>query len=112
MQIKEQLLPVLDCFGTQVQFLDVCGIWPLCKKSGKYTVYSEGASQKPKYCDGCRPNDMIHVHYSNLRVHVQSKRLFGSSIVDTSNMSRCSAFGNELTGTENSTSASDHESDT
>ena len=83
MEIKKQLLPVLEVvleqvegIPKQVQFLDARENWPLCKtqkckKTGKYAVYSEGASQKPKYCGGCRPNDMVHVHYNNLRSAVE-----------------------------------------
>ena len=68
MDIKKQLLPVLEVvleqvegIPKQVHFLDARGNWSLfrtakCTKSGKYAVYSDGASQKPKYCGGCRPN--------------------------------------------------------
>ena len=66
---------------------------------------------KPKYCGGCRPNDMVHVHYNNLRVHLQSRGLLGSYVVDTRDVNTCTAFGKELTGAENATSGSDHESE-
>ena len=65
---------------------------------------------KPKYCGGCRPNDMVHVQY-NLRVYLQSKGLLWSYIIYTSDVNACSAFGKELAGAENSTSGADHESD-
>ena len=55
-------------------------------------------------------NDMVRVHYNNLRVHLQSKGLLGSYVVDTSDVNTCTAFGKELTGTENSTSASESDS--
>ena len=121
MDIKKQLLPVLEVvleqvegIPKQVQFLDVHGNWPLCKtlkckKTGKYAVYSEGASMKPKYCGGCRPNDMVHVHYNNLRVHLQSKGLLENYVVDTRDANACTAFGKELTRADNATSSSDNE---
>ena len=105
MENKKELLPVLEVvleqvegIPKQVQFLDACRNWPLCKtrkckKTGKYAVYSEGASQKPKYCGGCRLNNMVHVHYNNLRVHLQSKGLLESYVVDTRYVNACTAFG-------------------
>ena len=104
-EIKKQLLPVLEVvleqvegIPKQVQFLDARGNWPLCKtqkckKTGKYAVYSKEASQKPKYCGGCRLNNMVHVHYNNLRVHLQSKGLLQSYVVDMRDVNACTDFG-------------------
>jgi len=54
---------------------------------------------------------MVHVHYNNLRVHLQSKGLLENYVVDTRDANACTAFGKELTGADNATSSSDNESE-
>ena len=104
-EIKKQLLPVLEVVldevegvPKQVHFLDSHGNWPLCrttkcKKVNKYAVYSEHSNKKPIYCGGCRPNDMVYVHYNNLKVFLQSKGILDKYKVDQTDANACKVFG-------------------
>ena len=80
-----------------MHFLDSHGNWPLCrttkcKKQNKYAVYSEFSNKKPAYCGGCRPNDMVHAHYTNLKVYLQSKGMLEEYKVDATDENACKVF--------------------
>ena len=57
--------------GMYAQCLNKDGSWPFCatpkcKKAEKYALYNELLNKKPRYCYGCRNQDMVH-QYNNLR---------------------------------------------
>lgn len=72
--------------GMYTQCLNKDGSWPFCatpkcKKAEKYAVYNELLNKKPRYCYGCRNQDMVH-QYNNLRGFLIDNKLIETYVYD------------------------------